>query len=114
VRIGELSMRTGIPVRMLRYYEERGLPAPARTPSGYRVYEEGDVARATLVSSLIRSGLPTKLIIPMLRDDAGDGALTALLTAELARLDSRIECMTVSRDAVRHHLRRRTAESAAS
>lgn len=108
----------GIPAedRMLRYYEERGLLTPERAPSGYRHYRETDVERATLVSSLIRSGLPTKLIIPLLRDDqpgptagvestAGDDGLTALFAAELARLESRIACMSLSRDTVRRHLR---------
>ncbi|MFG1677107.1 MerR family transcriptional regulator [Micromonospora sp. NPDC049282] len=119
MRIGELSRRTRIPVRMLRYYEERGLLAPQRTPSGYRRYAEADVGRATLVSSLIRSGLPTRLILPLLQDDraapasgdeedADEGELVALFTAELARLDSRIACMSLSRDAVRRHLRLRT------
>ncbi|MCZ7438655.1 MerR family DNA-binding transcriptional regulator [Micromonospora sp. WMMC241] len=119
MRIGELSRRTRIPIRMLRYYEERGLLAPRRTPSGYRHYEEADVGRATLVSSLIRSGLPTRLILPLLRDDqappatggdtgADEGELVALFTAELDRLDSRIACMSLSRDAVRRHLRLRT------
>ena len=118
MRIGELSRRTGIPVRMLRYYEEKGLLAPERAPSGYRHYQETDVDRATLVSSLIRSGLPTTLIIPLLRDqqrpvdqrragdaDDGDGELAALFAAELARLNSRIACLSLSRDAVRRHLR---------
>ncbi|MGK5685583.1 MerR family transcriptional regulator [Actinoplanes sp. URMC 104] len=108
MRIGELSRRTQIPVRMLRYYEERGLLTPQRTPSGYRSYEETHVEQAALISSLIRSGLPTRLIIPLLRRDhpgpADDGELAGLFAAELERLNSRIECMTLSRDAVRKHL----------
>ncbi|GHJ12809.1 MULTISPECIES: MerR family transcriptional regulator [unclassified Micromonospora] len=123
MRIGELSRRTGIPVRMLRYYEERGLLTPARAPSGYRRYAEADVDRATLVSSLIRSGLPTRLILPLLRDPYGpvagggpgdeEGEMVALFTAELARLDDRIACMSLSRDAVRRHLRLRRARARA-
>ncbi|GAB3062390.1 MerR family transcriptional regulator [Micromonospora schwarzwaldensis] len=123
MRIGELSRRTGIPVRMLRYYEERGLLAPERAPSGYRRYAEADVARATLVGSLIRSGLPTRLILPLLRDPYGpvagdepgdeEGEMVTLFSAELARLDDRIACLSLSRDAVRRHLRLRRARSRA-
>jgi DNA-binding transcriptional MerR regulator len=103
---------------MLRYYEERGLLAPQRAPSGYRHYQESDIDRATLVSSLIRSGLPTRLIIPLLDKqnpisqhqtgdtDNSDDELATLFTAELARLNSRIACLTLSRDAVRRHVRR--------
>lgn len=111
MRIGELSARTRVTVRMLRYYEERGLLTPERAPSGYRRYHEDDVQRATLVSSLIRSGLPTKLIVPLLRDatvgDIAEDGLTDLLRAEMARLDARIDCMTLSRAAIARHLRDR-------
>ncbi|MGI5520237.1 MerR family DNA-binding transcriptional regulator [Micromonospora sp. CA-259024] len=43
VRIGELSKRSLVPVRMLRYYEERGLLSPQRGTNGYREYSESDV-----------------------------------------------------------------------
>ncbi|MGW2477839.1 MerR family transcriptional regulator [Streptomyces sp. NPDC001665] len=113
MRIGELSKRTRIPIRMLRYYEERGLLRPERTPSGYRHYQEADVEQATLVSSLVRSGLPTRLILPLLQenqaggDETDDGDdLVALFDAEFARLDSQVKCLTFSRNAVQQHLRR--------
>ena len=91
---------------MLRYYEERGLLAPRRTPTGYRDYDESHVQQAALIRSLIRSGLPTKLIIALLRRETveGEEELVALFTAELDRLNGRIECMTLSRDAVRRRL----------
>jgi DNA-binding transcriptional MerR regulator len=106
VRIGELSRRCRVPVRMLRYYEERGLLVAGRGSNGYREYTEADVDRATLVSSLVRSGLPTRLIIPLLgggAERAGDG-LAELFAAESARLKQRIDCMTLSRDAIEEHL----------
>jgi DNA-binding transcriptional MerR regulator len=114
MRIGELSRRTQIPIRMLRYYEERGLLTPQRAPSGYRHYQEADVEQAALVSSLVRSGLPTRLILPLLRDkklspvdgDETNDDLVALFAAELARLDSQVKCLSFSRNAVQQHLRR--------
>ena len=116
MRIGELSERCGVPVRMLRYYEQRGLLTPDRSANGYREYAEADVERAALVSSLIRSGLPTKLIIPLLRDQA-DGAdrpdadLAGLLAEESARLRTKIDCMSLSRNTIEAYLRRlRAAE----
>ena len=38
MKIGELSRRTGVPPRMLRYYEQQGLLRPARGQNGYRCY----------------------------------------------------------------------------
>ncbi|MEW1835674.1 MerR family DNA-binding transcriptional regulator [Microbacterium sp. NPDC079995] len=36
MKIGEVTARTGIPQRMLRYYEEQGLLTSARAGNGYR------------------------------------------------------------------------------
>ena len=37
MRIGELSERSGVPTKTIRYWEQSGLVAePARTGSGYR------------------------------------------------------------------------------
>ena len=113
MRIGELSARSGVPVRMLRYYEEKGLLSPARGANGYREYDDRDVTRAGLVSSMIRSGLPTKLIVPLLQQRCGardvdgpDEDVVALLDVEAARLDSRIACMRLSRRAIQEYLDR--------
>ena len=113
MRIGELSARSGVPVRMLRYYEEKGLLSPGRGANGYREYDDRDVTRAGLVNSMIRSGLPTKLIVPLLQQRCGardvdgpDEDVVTLLDAEAARLDSRIACMRLSRRAIQEYLDR--------
>ncbi|MGH9027704.1 MAG: MerR family DNA-binding transcriptional regulator, partial [Acidimicrobiia bacterium] len=39
MQIGELAQHTGVSTKTIRYYETIGvLPAPARTPAGYRDY----------------------------------------------------------------------------
>jgi hypothetical protein len=38
MRIGELSRRTGVPTRMLRYYEEQDLLRPEQAANNYRCY----------------------------------------------------------------------------
>ncbi|MGH2698939.1 MAG: MerR family DNA-binding transcriptional regulator, partial [Actinomycetota bacterium] len=44
--IGELAARTRVPPKTIRYYEEVDLMTPpARTPSGYRDYDEPAVER---------------------------------------------------------------------
>lgn len=44
--IGEVAERTGVPAKPLRYNEDIGLvPAPERTTSGYRDYDDGIVGR---------------------------------------------------------------------
>ena len=53
MQIGEVAERTGLSLRTIRYYEEVGLVAPsARTPGGFRLYTDEDVARLELVKQM--------------------------------------------------------------
>lgn len=46
----ELARRTGCNLETIRYYEKIGMmPAPPRTASGYRVYDERHVARLRFI-----------------------------------------------------------------
>lgn len=48
--IGELAAAAGVPPATVRYYERRGLLAPApRTRSGYRVYDADSVRRLRFI-----------------------------------------------------------------
>lgn len=72
MRIGELSRRTGVHERLLRYYEAQGLLHPERRPSGYREYAESDVQAVRRIRSLLAAGLNTATIatiLPCLRDE---------------------------------------------
>ncbi|OCP00852.1 MULTISPECIES: MerR family transcriptional regulator [unclassified Ensifer] len=56
--IGELSKLSGIPVRRLRFYSDKGLlPPSARTQSGYRMYSGAELARLDLVLALREAGV---------------------------------------------------------
>lgn len=53
--IGELARRTGLTVKAIRFYSDRGIVVPAgRTPAGHRRYGRDAVARLDLVRSLRR------------------------------------------------------------
>lgn len=114
MKIGELAEHTGISTRMLRYYETQGLLWSTRGSNGYRYFQDGDIERARTISSLIRSGLPTRLIRVVLSaedkpenwTEACDSEFAALLRAELTTLDDKIACLTRSRDTVSTYLER--------
>ncbi|MEV6833299.1 MerR family transcriptional regulator [Streptomyces sp. NPDC051133] len=60
--IGELSRRTGLPVRTIRFYSDSGVVAPTtRSPAGYRLYDLDALLRLELVRTLRELGmdLPT-------------------------------------------------------
>lgn len=55
--IGALSRATGVPVNTLRTWERRyGVPAPARTEGGQRVYESAEVERIRLIARALEAG----------------------------------------------------------
>ncbi|MBX4168897.1 MerR family transcriptional regulator [Rhodococcus sp. DMU2021] len=114
MRIGELSRRTGLSTRMLRYYEQEGLIHPERGANGYRDYTDDDVARAKLIRNLVGSGVPTRLVAIVLEQhDDRDGTWTskydrdfaARLVGEIEDLDGWIACLTRSREALGELLR---------
>lgn len=56
--IGELSRRTGLPVKTIRFYSDEGLlPPTERTDAGYRLYDAAAMARLELVRTLRELGL---------------------------------------------------------
>lgn len=56
--IGELARRTGLTIKTIRFYSDRGIVAPTdRSPAGYRLYNIDAVARLDLVRTLRNLGL---------------------------------------------------------
>lgn len=115
MRIGELSRRTGIPARMLRYYEEQGLLHPDRAANGYRAYDEAALYRAQQIRGLLDSGLTTEIIrtiLPFLtrpdqihvHPDCVTPQAAALLRGEVDRIQQRIDCLSRNRDALQSYL----------
>jgi len=56
--IGEVSQRTGVPVKTLRFYSDEGrLPLAGRTSSGYRLYATQALVRIAVIRTLRDAGL---------------------------------------------------------
>ncbi|WP_309105000.1 MerR family transcriptional regulator [Microbacterium sp.] len=113
MRIGELSRRTGVPSRMLRYYEEQGLIAPRRLDNGYREYDDYLVDRVGKIRGLIDAGIPTRIvtnILPCLGQpqtiivENADPALYDLLETERDRMSEKIDFLAHNRDALTSYL----------
>jgi DNA-binding transcriptional MerR regulator len=77
MRIGEVSRRSGVSVRMLRHYDSLGLVRPSgRTSAGYREYADEDLRRILHVEALRSLGLSLAQAGRALNggEDAGDTA----------------------------------------
>jgi DNA-binding transcriptional MerR regulator len=58
LKVGEVARLTGLPVKALHHYEERGLAEPVgRTATGHRLYGEEEVARLKFIKRAKLLGL---------------------------------------------------------
>jgi len=62
MKIGELSKRTGVSIRSLRYYEEQNLLVPSRHDNGYRNYSPLAVEQVRTIQFYLSLGLSTEQI----------------------------------------------------
>lgn len=105
MRIGDLAARSGLTVKTLRFYETAGvLASPARTPSGYRNYDDRALDRLRFVKAAQASGLTLAEIkqVVSLRENDGPPCqhVIALLDAHAAELTARIHELTALLDDV--------------
>ncbi len=49
MKIGEIAKKSALSVRTVRYYDEIGLLSPKRQSSGYRLYDEQDLAKLIFI-----------------------------------------------------------------
>ncbi len=106
MRIGELSKRSGVSPRSLRYYEEQGLLTSSRSGAGQRHYSEAEVERVSLIQQLFVAGMSSKVIATVLPcvETPGDPDVVemafATMTRERDRIDADIANLIQTRDAI--------------
>ncbi|GAB3657158.1 MerR family transcriptional regulator [Glycomyces tarimensis] len=94
MRIGDLSKRTGVSVRALRYYEEQGLLEPERSPSGQRLYPESAVEKVAFFQDMYAAGLSSRRIaelLPCVDTGLTDEAQRRMLHAERDRIGDTVD-----------------------
>lgn len=101
--MGDLAAATGVPPRLLRYYEEQDLLAPDRSAAGQRLYSVDDIDRVARIRRLLDAGLSTGVIAQILACACGgtgdvEPCLDPLLRTELARIDARLAQLTRHRE----------------
>ena len=56
MNIGDVSERSGLPVKTIRYYEDIGLVRPERGANGYRLFEEGHLHKLKFIFAIREIG----------------------------------------------------------
>jgi DNA-binding transcriptional MerR regulator len=107
VRIGELSERSGVPAKTIRFWEQSGVVAePARTEAGYRDYDEDTLALLRFVRAAQAAGFTLAEIAQIIeirsRGDAPCEHVTALIDHRLADIDRRMAELRQARTQLRN------------
>ena len=95
--VGELAEKSGINVRTIKFWEEKGLVSPCRrTEGGFRLYRQGDVAYLSFVKDLQAFNYTLAEIATILRlvgPDLGSAeeGLKALSASETEKAASSLE-----------------------
>jgi DNA-binding transcriptional MerR regulator len=103
MRFGTVSppRESGVSVRALRYYEERGLLVPERSDGGHRHYPESGVDLVWLIQRCYAAGLSSRTILailPCVETGETTPEALALLVAERERIDRRMTELAGARD----------------
>jgi DNA-binding transcriptional MerR regulator len=102
-RVSDLAAKAGLTAATVRYYEQLGLlPAPARTPAGYRTYGAEAVDRLRFIKGAQRLGLRLREIGELLairdRGLCPCGHTVELLRQRMSELDAELVRLGEVRD----------------
>ncbi|WP_040841623.1 MerR family transcriptional regulator [Nocardia brevicatena] len=105
MQIGELSKRTEVSPRLLRYYEEQGLLKSTRRSNGYRDYSDEAVDVVRRIRLLLAAGLNTESIRSLLSCVHGDeprvelcAEVDSILRHEVQAIDAEVDRLTRQRE----------------
>jgi DNA-binding transcriptional MerR regulator len=103
----DVARRVGVSTDTLRHYERKGLlPAPVRTPSGYRRYPPQTITRVQLIQRALVIGFSLDELARVLRErDRGSPpckAVRDLVKQRLVDLDDRLRQLSDLRTELRH------------
>lgn len=91
--IGQLAKRAGLSRSTLLYYDRIGLLSPGeRSPAGYRLYDQADLARLERIRTYRAVGLSLEHIRNLLEVDSSD-TLTQALETRLVTLNCEIQAL---------------------
>lgn len=111
MKIGELSRRTGFPVKTLRYYDEKGLIRPRERNSayGHRRYGQDAIDMLALVRSAKLAGLSLdqiKKVLRAARRGAACDQVIPLLNGKIAEIDRAIQALAELRCRLKRAIKR--------
>lgn len=106
MNIGDVAIRSGLPAKTIRYYEDIGLVKPLRSANGYRSFRERDVHMLAFLGRARALGFSIedcRNLLKLYEDDARTSAEVKQIAEEhLGRIDRKIAELTEMRATLAH------------
>ncbi len=102
MKISEVSDRTGLPAKTIRYYEDIGLINPLRGENGYRSFRQSDCHKLAFLGRARALGFSIedcRALMALYEDDGRASAdVKRLATHQLDRIDQKLAQLHEMRD----------------
>lgn len=94
MNIGEVSERSGLPPKTIRYYEDINLVRPLRSDNGYRSFRESDIHKLAFLGRARALGFSIedcRTLMGLYEDETRESAQVKVVAKEhLAEIDNKI------------------------
>ncbi|MEX0349194.1 MAG: Cu(I)-responsive transcriptional regulator [Paracoccaceae bacterium] len=102
MNIGDVSDRSGLPAKTIRYYEEIGLISPARDDNGYRRFAEQDLHKLAFLARARALGFTIedcRALLALYEDDTRASAdVKRIARDHLHRIEAKIDDLRAMQD----------------
>ena len=109
MNIGEVSDKSGLPPKTIRYYEDIGLVKPLRGPNGYRSFRESDMHKLAFLGRSRALGFTIEDCRNLLAlwddQDRASADVRAIAREHLEKIESKIADLNSIRDTLSNLVR---------
>ena len=106
MNIGDVSTRSGLPVKSIRYYEDIGLVSPLRGDNGYRAFREKELHKLSFLGRARSLGFTIedcRTLIALYDDESRESADVKLVANQhLEQIETKISGLEAMRDTLSH------------
>ena len=102
MNIGDVSTRSGLPAKTIRYYEDIGLIKPHRSENGYRCFVEADLHKLAFLGRARALGFTIeecRLLMALYEDESrASGDVKQLALEHLRKIETKIADLQAMRE----------------
>ncbi|WP_417692723.1 Cu(I)-responsive transcriptional regulator [Roseibium sp.] len=106
MNIGDVSRRSGLPVKTIRYYEDIGLVTPPRSENGYRAFREIEVHKLAFLGRARELGFTIedcRTLLALYEDNGRESAQVKRVAEDhLLKIDEKLAQLQSMRGTLAH------------